>query len=121
MDLWQADAEGRYDMDDVSYRLRGVIKSNPDGRYAFESIMPGRYRVDGSQRPAHIHCTLTAPGYAPLTTQIYFAGDPFLMPDDPCVICDSGDAARIVTLRPSQGDMAAAAVGMLDLVLATAS
>jgi len=32
-------------------------------------------------RPAHIHTRLTAPGYESLTTQLYFAGDPWLESD----------------------------------------
>ena len=32
-------------------------------------------------RPAHMHFTIGADGYKPLTTELYFAGDPYLDSD----------------------------------------
>lgn len=32
-------------------------------------------------RPAHLRCTITAPGYVPLATQVYRRGDPYLDSD----------------------------------------
>ena len=40
-----------------------------------DTVWPGAY----PGRPLHIHAKVTAPGYAPLTTQIYFDTDPLLM------------------------------------------
>jgi catechol 1,2-dioxygenase len=104
LDVWHADADGNYHDADVDYRLRGQMMSDANGTYRFETIRPGNYPMSGSMRPAHIHFTITKPGYAPLTTQLYFAGDPYLSPNDPCGnTCNSGDPTLIIDLNNAQG------------------
>lgn len=84
VDIWQANAAGRYDNDDPQkppdpdrFLLRGQMKTDAQGRYEFESVVPGRYTVgQGQYRPRHIHYIVSVPGYVPLTTQLYFSGDP---------------------------------------------
>jgi catechol 1,2-dioxygenase len=99
LDVWQADADGNYHDAGDDYRLRGQMMTNANGEYQFETIRPGHYPLGGSTRPAHIHFTITKPGLQPLTTQLYFAGDPFLMPNDPCGNgCNSGDPTLIIDL-----------------------
>lgn len=102
LDLWQADALGNYHSG-AGHRLRGKVKTDAEGRYAFETILPGRYGDAAGIRPAHIHVTFLSPGQnALLTTQIYFAGDPYLGQEDYCTrqgTCNSSDAARILTLH----------------------
>lgn len=103
IDLWQADASGNYyDSSQSAYRLRGKIVSDSSGRYRFETVLPGRYGDAGGIRPAHIHAKILTPGGNPLlTTQLYFAGDPYLGPADYCTrqrTCNSGDAKRALTL-----------------------
>jgi protocatechuate 3,4-dioxygenase beta subunit len=72
------------------------------GRYRFETILPGRYGDSAGIRPAHIHAkVLTPQGNALLTTQLYFAGDPYLGQADYCTrsgTCNSADAARVLSL-----------------------
>ncbi|MBA2564360.1 MAG: twin-arginine translocation pathway signal protein [Gemmatimonadetes bacterium] len=100
VDVWQADAEGRYHEAEDDYRLRGVVRTDARGGYVFETIAPGRYRIDenaGSLRPAHIHFTVASARHRPLTTQLYFKGDPYLAPNDACGdACGSDDPGRIV-------------------------
>jgi catechol 1,2-dioxygenase len=74
--------------------LRGRIVADGDGRYEFRTVMPGvetfglasegplagladalRFR---GLRPLHIHSIVSADGCLPLTTQIYFDGDPLV-------------------------------------------
>lgn len=99
LDVWQADADGEYHGgSDDQYRLRGQMRTDSDGRYRFETIRPGNYPLGATMRPAHIHFTVTKPGFEPLTTQLYFAGDPHLAPDDPCGSCNSGDPTLIIEL-----------------------
>ncbi|MFN2432615.1 MAG: twin-arginine translocation pathway signal protein [Gemmatimonadota bacterium] len=122
LDAWQADAEGRYHADrEDEYRLRGQVLTDAKGRYAFESVVPGRYKVDegaAAFRPAHIHFTVGGPRHRPLTTQLYFKGDPHLAPHDACgAECNSGDPGRIVELRREQ-DGPARFVAEFDVVLA---
>ena len=81
-----------------------------------ETVIPGHYENGpGAWRPAHIHVTISAPGHASVTTQLYFAGDPYLAPNDGCPdACDSGDPDRIIALEPSEGK----SVGTWRIVLA---
>ena len=57
--------------------LRGKLNADASGSYAFRTIIPGRYLNGAQYRPAHIHVKVSAPGQVPLTTQLYFEGDPF--------------------------------------------
>ena len=90
IDLWQADSEGRYDNDGHTGRtpgpltLRGKQLAAADGSYAFQSVLPGHYLNGPQYRPAHVHAKISAPGYRPLTTQLYFDGDPYNA-DDPFI------------------------------------
>ena len=55
------------------------------GQYRFETVLPGRYTDAGGTRPAHLHAMVLTPGGNPLlTTQLHFAGDPFLGRADYC-------------------------------------
>jgi protocatechuate 3,4-dioxygenase beta subunit len=70
LDLWHCDAAGVYDND--GYRLRGHQFSDAQGRFVFETIVPGRY----PSRTRHYHIKVQAPGRKVLTTQLYFPGEP---------------------------------------------
>lgn len=104
VDIWQADENGDYHDASDDFRLRGRVTTDPEGRFAFETIMPGRYATAAGLRPAHLHVRAYSPGGLVLvTTQLYFAGDPFLGIEDGCQppTCFSGDAARTLALRPA--------------------
>jgi catechol 1,2-dioxygenase len=75
MEIWQADASGAYDND--GFHLRGALATDTHGRWELHTITPGRYLNGDRYRPAHIHIKLRAPDHRPLTTQLYFAGDPY--------------------------------------------
>lgn len=94
VEVWQADEDGDYH-DDL---LRASLIADNDGRFAFTTIMPGRYLQATGLRPAHLHYRVSAPGFRTLVTQIYFEGDPYLRPNDSCRTCGSGDPERIVPL-----------------------
>jgi protocatechuate 3,4-dioxygenase beta subunit len=55
VDLWHADDAGRYDVD--GYRLRGHQFTDAQGRYLFETILPGLY----PGRTRHVHARFQAP------------------------------------------------------------
>ncbi|HXE96118.1 MAG TPA: hypothetical protein VN642_06925, partial [Dongiaceae bacterium] len=60
------------------YQLRGRIRTGADGRYSFETILPGNYRVTETWvRPRHIHYIVSHPSRGSLTTQLYFEDDPY--------------------------------------------
>ena len=70
IEIWQANDGGLYDLE--GYRYRAALGSSPSGAYAFESVVPGHYPARVAR---HVHYFVTAPGYKPLSTQLYFATD----------------------------------------------
>ena len=123
LDIWQANAEGRYDNDDPNrpvakgvYRNRARLISDESGYYEFESILPGRYQIDTDVwRPRHIHYLIRHPGYRELVTQLYFRGDPYNQSD--AFIKSS----LIIELREvGEGDRKYN-MGIFDVVLAPAN
>lgn len=119
LDIWQADAEGEYHSG-ADFRLRGKVVTDAEGRFSFETIRPGNYPLGGSFRPAHLHLrAYDELGTERLTTQIYFEGDRFLFPEDPCGPpgCRSDDPDRIVRLDPAMVSGRAGVAGVLPLFL----
>ncbi|MEZ5829548.1 MAG: intradiol ring-cleavage dioxygenase [Dongiaceae bacterium] len=101
LDLWHADADGRYD--NQGYRLRGHQFSDPQGRFVFETIVPGLY----PGRTRHFHIKVQAPGRNVLTTQLYF-------PDEPANQRDRiFDARLLLGMTQQQG----VAIGRRDFIL----
>lgn len=118
LDVWQADARGSYHGPAEQYRLRGRLQTDPGGRYEVFTIKPGAYRIGDRFRPAHIHMIVTRRPYAPLTTQLYFEGDPYLAPNDACgAACKSDDFGRIIGLRKEEKMGGEFWAGMFDIVL----
>lgn len=83
LDVWHATADGHYDNDGTMrlgrdrFLLRGRLRTDAEGRYRVSTIVPGRYLNGPQYRPAHVHVKVRAQGFAPLTTQLYFPGDPY--------------------------------------------
>jgi protocatechuate 3,4-dioxygenase beta subunit len=94
IEVWQANAAGRYHHDidqhnaplDPNFIGAGRCKTNEKGEYRFVTIKPGPYpwlNHPNAWRPAHIHVSLFGPSFITrLVTQFYFPGDP-LIPLDP--------------------------------------
>jgi len=98
IEIWQANHQGLYDLDGYGYR--STLIADGEGRYDFDSVMPGHYPGRVCQ---HIHYLVSATGHKPLTTQLYFATDPIFEGDpehnytrDPLI--QSSDLVRPVTL-----------------------
>jgi protocatechuate 3,4-dioxygenase, alpha subunit len=88
IELWQADAAGRYSTTDddppAAFSGFGRLPTNGEGTCVFETILPGRV-PDGSGglQAAHINVCLFSRGLLrQIYTRIYFAGEPGL-DDDP--------------------------------------
>lgn len=105
IEIWQANAAGRYDHDrdqhdaplDPNFHGTGRVFTDSDGRYRFTSIKPGSYpwrNHPNAWRPNHIHYSLFGAGFAQrLVTQMYFPGDP-LLHYDPIFNATVDEAAR---------------------------
>jgi protocatechuate 3,4-dioxygenase beta subunit len=82
IELWHCDAKGIYDNASSELRYRGTTYSDEKGYYSFNTILPVPYDVgNGHTRPAHFHLMITADGYMPLVTQLYFNGDVHISKD----------------------------------------
>jgi hydroxyquinol 1,2-dioxygenase len=93
LDIWQAKADGIYDLQtEGEFELRGRVKANARGEYAFASYKPSFYSIpmDGPvgdmiratsnrhMRPAHMHAIVAAPGYQQVITHVFVHGDKHL-------------------------------------------
>jgi hydroxyquinol 1,2-dioxygenase len=93
LDIWQAKADGIYDLQtEGEFELRGRVKANAKGEYAFASYKPNFYSIpiDGPvgdmirattgnhMRPAHMHAIVSAPGFQQVITHVFVEGDPHL-------------------------------------------
>jgi protocatechuate 3,4-dioxygenase beta subunit len=105
VEVWQANASGRYrhDMDrhpaplDPNFSGAGRCLTDADGRYRFVTIKPGAYpwkNHHNAWRPAHIHFSVFGRAFTQrLVTQMYFPGDP-LFGQDPIFNSVPDEAAR---------------------------
>lgn len=131
IELWQANAAGRYahpaDQHDAPLdpHFSGVarILTGDNGEYRFVTIKPGAYpwrNHPNAWRPRHIHFSLFGPGFAArLVTQMYFPGDP-LLALDPIFnsIADAAARARLVSRFELDTTVAEYALGyQFDIVL----
>jgi protocatechuate 3,4-dioxygenase beta subunit len=94
VEIWQANAAGRYHHDtdrhdaplDPNFDGAGRAMTDSDGNYRFVTIKPGAYpwpNHPNAWRPAHIHFSLFGRAFSQrLVTQMYFPDDP-LFPYDP--------------------------------------
>ncbi|MFK7947048.1 MAG: hypothetical protein AB8G11_05615 [Saprospiraceae bacterium] len=81
VEIWHCDTEGNYDNDSADYKHRARWKTDENGKYAFKTILPGKYLNGQLFRPAHIHFRVTAVNQKELISQIYFHGDPHIQED----------------------------------------
>lgn len=82
IEIWHCDANGVYDNATPDFKYRGTTYSDDNGNYSFQTILPVPYDTgSGNLRPAHFHMMITAEGYQPLVTQLYFNGDKHIEKD----------------------------------------
>lgn len=107
LDVWQASAEGFYDVQEPDkfpdMNLRGIFHTDEEGRFGFCTEKPASYPIptDGpvgamlkalgrhAWRPAHIHFLVSAERHEVLTTHLFVKGDPYLDSDVVQAVKDS--------------------------------
>ncbi|APG45651.1 protocatechuate 3,4-dioxygenase subunit beta [Phaeobacter porticola] len=90
VEIWQANASGRYRHKkdgylgalDPNFGGCGRVLTDAQGNYAFRTVKPGAYpwrNGINDWRPAHIHVSVFGHAFAQrLITQLYFEGDPLI-------------------------------------------
>jgi catechol 1,2-dioxygenase len=99
VDVWQADADGFYDVqrpgEVPDSNLRGLFTTEDNGEFWFRTVVPRYYPIptDGPvgellhasrrhpNRAAHIHFEVSGPGIRTLTTHLFVNGSPYLDSD----------------------------------------
>ena len=134
VEIWQANASGRYHHPvdtheaplDPNFHGMGRALTDDAGAFHFVTIKPGAYpwlNHPFAWRPAHIHFSLL--GNAPiqrLVTQMYFPGDPLLALDPVYNSVPDQDARKrlVATLALETGVEGVALGYRFDIVLAGA-
>ncbi len=139
LDVWQADARGRYDntglllrpgggprnrpgsgrtaeadseeMQPPRYLYRTRLRADEKGYYEYETIEPAGYGAGRGSRTPHIHYIVRAKGYRKLTTQCFFAGEPLNEKDS--IFRES----LTIDLETVKGESGAYSLGDFDIVL----
>jgi protocatechuate 3,4-dioxygenase beta subunit len=84
VDLWQANAAGRYNHPsdkneaplDPNFQGWAIVPSGKNGEFKFKTVVPGAYPASKDwSRPPHIHFKVSKLGYVELVTQMYFPGE----------------------------------------------
>ncbi len=144
LDVWQSNAAGAYAEDDPGqpeWNFRRRVRADAAGRYEVETVVPGCYEIGDlsgmacgrlmqrlgrhGMRPGHVHVKLSAPGAQPMTTLLYFRGDPWI--DDDSIFSVREDVTLTLTRHDDAGEMAARGVaapfhtGHFDFALEPAS
>lgn len=132
VEVWQANGQGKYENQEPDLQpennLRGRLKTDAQGRFAFRSVMPGGYALpsDGPvgqlmtrlglclARPAHIHFRVSAEGHERLTTHIFDRADPAIGRD--AIFGVKPELLADFRAMPLDGGMTGRALD-LDLVL----
>ena len=131
LDVWQANGTGEYSNFHPTvpeFNLRGQLTTDVEGRFEFETVVPAAYGLPDTGatgmllkalgrpavRPGHVHVKLSHENARPLTTQIYFEGDPYI----DCDVVGAVKAPLIVKLERHDDDGATCSY---DFVLPPAS
>lgn len=134
LDVWQADAKGRYDFQDkpandprplvggkqpkrTDFRNRIRLLTDEQGFYEYETIKPAAYSIGRQTRPSHIHYMIQAPGHARLITQLYFKGDPHIKNDSFGERLGAANSPLVIETKKTKAGNRHYLRGTFDLVL----
>ncbi len=127
LDIWQSNAAGAYAEDDPGqpeWNFRRRVTADASGRYEIETVVPGCYEIGDASglacgdllqslgrhrmRPGHAHLKLSASGAEPMTTLLYFRGDPWI--DDDSIFSVRDDVTLTLERHDDPAEMAARGV-----------
>jgi protocatechuate 3,4-dioxygenase, beta subunit len=125
VDLWQANAAGKYNHPkdsstkalDPNFQGWAIVPSGKDGGFRFKTVKPGAYPAAKDwDRPPHIHFKVTKFGFQPLTTQMYFPNHP-LNAKDILLQRKNAEEQAMMIAKPSEDEDG---VFIYDIILAGA-
>ena len=111
VDLWQANAAGRYrhphDSNeaplDPNFQGWAIVPSGKEGKFRFRTVSPGAYPAsDQWTRPPHIHFKVSKKGFIELITQMYFPGHK--LNDSDLLLKRKSKAERKLMIASKTGD-----------------
>ncbi|MDT8383435.1 MAG: protocatechuate 3,4-dioxygenase [Gammaproteobacteria bacterium] len=126
VDLWQANAAGRYrhprDRNraplDPDFQGWAIVPSGREGGFRFKTIFPGTYpAAEHWLRPPHIHFKVTKSGYVRLVTQMYFPGQPLNDADLLLMQKSDAEAAQMIATRIPDSESAGLETYVYNIVL----
>lgn len=109
---YHTDREGLYDRRSAgahSWRLRGWVRTDAQGRFELRTIRPGSY--PSTRVPAHVHFTVFAGDARYHAGELRFADDPLISPSERAAAERSGDFGEVRPVRVTAG------VQHVDLVI----
>ena len=124
VEIWQANAHGRYahpndetgEPLDPNFNGFAVTTTDAEGRYQFKTVRPKAYRVSADRwRPAHIHFNVIGKTEQ-LVTQMYFKGEAWNA-KDAWLNSTSRTDALMVDPQPIGGKEPGALAASFDIVL----
>ncbi len=126
LDVWQANAAGRYAHDsdmsglalDDHFQGFGRLRTDSQGRYRVRTVKPGAYPIGGDGSPMrtpHIHFEVSGRTDR-LTTQMYFPGEALNASD---ILLRGQPGAEALIARAVEGGADGMARYAWDIVLAT--
>lgn len=127
LEFWQSNATGTYAEDDPAqpdWNFRRRVRTDAAGRYEIETVVPGCYEIGDASgmasgrlmtklgrhrmRPGHIHVKVDAPGALPMTTLLYFNGDPWI--DDDSIFSVRNDVTLTLDRHDDPAELVARGV-----------
>ena len=126
LDIWQANAAGRYDHPadpnpepvDPNFQGFARIRTGPDGSYRIKTVKPGAYPATSDwMRPPHIHFDVKGRA-SRLVTQMYFEGE--ALNDKDKLLQDSSRKEGLIARysAPAGAQESSALVAIWNIVLA---
>jgi protocatechuate 3,4-dioxygenase beta subunit len=130
VDVWQANDAGKYRHADdpnpapldPNFQGWGIVQTDALGFYRYKTIVPGSYPLEalgegGGRRARHIHYKVSHEGHKPITTQLYFPGDPLIEQDLEIVKAPAEDQWMMISVE-EEPHVSGIPIYRFDVVLA---
>ncbi len=80
LEVWHTNDYGEYD-NSKDFNYRASLKTDAEGKYSFQTIIPGKFSHGEAYRASHINFRISSKNHHEIITQIYFKDDPYIASD----------------------------------------